>query len=671
VDELTPASTWRDVAGVPISDALLDWPPDVFALTNVLLGRTEAFRFALSRFWEWPPSRFPDWIEAVGSASRDWSRWAQDHGGEPPELVVTEWGVLREGADLPLERISSGEERALCEALLTLHATADEACAGLGVALDSAAGDACVYRARGRELLVRTGSMARLDPRRLRVLPKVRTPRTGRASFSRYACVQGPGIDARWYKFPTRHRGTDPQSEYASLLLLPWPLRVRESDFRAVGDSVRRLAKEPYGFFEFAPSEGLDLDLVDRVLVAALEEANSVDVVLLPESAVHEDEIDDLEALLAQHGVAALHAGVRGRAAGPGQSPRNGIHLGVNPSLEKPARPTDTGTWWHVHQRKHHRWALDEGQIYQYHLGGVLHPRIRWWETMDVPRRAVEFVEVAELTFVDLVCEDLAQSDEIPELIRAVGPTLVLAVLLDGPQLSSRWSARYASVLADDPGSAVLTLSSYGMVQRSRPLGRDASQVVASWKDPARGARQIPLESGAHAVLLNVRMDRATRRSADGRSPVDTGTHCFDVAVYQVRASSTASGKTPPPRPTEPALEVGELAVLTAWAEGVAEALIHAPERSGALLAEARRGAEWRAAFELPEPSPRLSEAIDSLERVLRRATPPDGAPSPESVLASAGERPPEEPELEGIARRALLAMVEQRRTRQPIGTAA
>jgi len=40
----------------------------------------------------------------------------------------------------------------------------------------------------------------------LRVLPKVITPPTGRLAFSRYACVQGPGIAARWHKIPARHR---------------------------------------------------------------------------------------------------------------------------------------------------------------------------------------------------------------------------------------------------------------------------------------------------------------------------------------------------------------------------------------------------------------------------------------------------------------------------------
>ena len=94
-------------------------------------------------------------------------------------------------------------------------------------------------------------------------------------------------------------------------MLLPWPLRVRESDFRAVENSVQRLAKEPFGFFEFAPEQPLDLDLVDRLLVAARDEVGTVDVVLLPESAVEERELDALEALLDRHGVSYLQAGVR------------------------------------------------------------------------------------------------------------------------------------------------------------------------------------------------------------------------------------------------------------------------------------------------------------------------------------------------------------------------
>ena len=670
VSEPTLASTWCAASGGSITDELLDWPPDVFALANVILARSEAFRFALSPIEEWPPEGYPDWARMVGEAGLGWGAWVEHRRGPPPELVGREWGALKDRADVPLEDLAQGLDWRACVALLTLHAMADEACAGLGVALDTSDAVASVYRARGRELLVRKGSMARVDPRLLRVLPKVCTPPTGRPAFSRYACVQGPGIEARWYKMPTRHRGTDLRSEYATLLLLPWPLEVNASDFRPVEGSVQRPSKDPFGFFQFAPAQGLDLDLLDRVLVTARREAGSVDVVCLPESAVEEGEIDELEALLYDRGVIALWAGVRQQSPEPGRAPHNWLHLGLNPRLVKggslPTEPSPQ--WFHIRQRKHHRWSLDEAQIYQYHLGGVLHPHVRWWESMEVPRRSIQFVEVAELTLASLVCEDLAQNDDVAELIRSVGPTFVFTVLLDGPQLNSRWAARYASVLADDPGSAVMTLTSYGMVQRSRPYGREASPVIALWKDPSRGVREIPLEQGAHAVLLTVCMDRATRRCADGRIPVDNGTACFDVAVHQVRASPPGPRSPRPPavQAAPHVLEREDLSVLTAWAEAVVEAVSHAPERTAQVLADGRPGARWRTDLGLPEPSARLAAAIDSMAQAVGALDAADGEPRSDALLAAAAQDPPDDDRLDSLVRRVLLAMLEERRTRRP-----
>src|SRR5262249_43067456 len=178
IGEPTLASTWESIAGRRPSDEMLDWPPDVFALTNVALDRSEAFRFAISPVGAWPPARFGDWPAAVEVAGRDWGAWVEDRRATFPALVSEEWSAGREGLDTGLEALARGESLRVREALLTLHAIADEACAGLGVALDRGDGAACAYRARGRELLVRTGSLARMNPRVLRVLPKVRTPPT-------------------------------------------------------------------------------------------------------------------------------------------------------------------------------------------------------------------------------------------------------------------------------------------------------------------------------------------------------------------------------------------------------------------------------------------------------------------------------------------------------------
>src|SRR5262249_36635568 len=153
-----------------------------------------------------------------------------------------------------------------------------------------------------------------------------------------------------------------------------------------------------------------------------------------------------------------------------------------------------------------------------------------------------------------------------------------------------------------------LTLTSYGMVRRSRPPGHDASSVVALWKDPERGTREIALESGAHGVVLTLCGARATRRSADGRWPVDTGTRYFDAAVHHIEAE--ASGSCPTRcdvvNQTPCVLEIEEVTVLASWAEGLAEALAHAPGGALALLGDALGGSPWRTDLRIPEPPHRV-----------------------------------------------------------------
>jgi hypothetical protein len=612
-DVNTLDSVWRAVAGGPIADGLLEWPPDVFALTEVILEHTEAYRFVVSPppGEHWPPVGIPDWADAVVAAGAAWAVWARDREGPPPDLVASAWTVLREAAATPLESVADALDWRICEALLTLHAVADEACAGMGVAVERSGGNGCALRGRGRELLARTGSLARVGRSGVRVLPKVRTPAGGISlrSLSRYACMRGPGVDAVWHKVPAQRPGGDPRHQPANILLLPWPLRVRESDFRPRVGSVTRAEREPFAFFDFAPAERVDLDLVDHLLVAALDEVDVVDMVVLPEGAVPDDVIDDLEVVLARRGVGALVAGVRERPAQPGgRLPGNWVHIGVYLG----------GRWWHYRQNKHHRWSLDQGQILQYHLGGALHPRLRWWEAMDVPRRSIQFLELGGgITIVALVCEDLARLDAVADLLRAVGPTLVLTVLLDGPQLASRWTARYASVLADDPGSAVLTLTSVGMVERSRPGGHAASRVIALWKDPARGIREIPLDAGAQGVLLSACVDRATRYSADGRWPVNNTAHLRDVGVHQVQAAggeAAAPAASASAKPRLPDLDERELSVLASWADALAEA--GTADEAHAVLADASAGATWRETFGLEQPSAALGAALEALARV-------------------------------------------------------
>jgi hypothetical protein len=113
-------------------------------------------------------------------------------------------------------------------------------------------------------------------------------------------------------------------------------------------------------------------------------------------------------------------------------------------------------------------------------------------------------------------------------------------------------------------------------------------------------------------------------------------------------------------------LDLDELTVLTAWAEGVSEAVAYSPERIDRLLAAAGPGAAWRAELGLPEPSPALADAIESLSRLARAAASPSGVTAFDALLSTAQQDRPDERSVDQVVRHALLSMLEERRTRQP-----
>ena len=183
-------------------------------------------------------------------------------------------------------------------------------------------------------------------------------------------------------------------------------------------------------------------------------------------------------------------------------------------------------TYITTYQAKHHRWVLDEHQIKEYNLASVLDPKYDWWENIETASRSVEFNTFrGGSTLVALCCEDLARLEPCQNLIRATGPNLVVALLMDGAQIVSRWPARYSTVLADDPGSSVLTLTSSGLMSRTSLSGQVGHRVIGLWKHSKSKSREIELPSGAHACLLRLSWTRNLGEiSLDGRSDSGLGT---------------------------------------------------------------------------------------------------------------------------------------------------
>ncbi|HVE88054.1 MAG TPA: hypothetical protein VND93_34590 [Myxococcales bacterium] len=520
---------------------LLRWPPDAFAFTSLVLAESGAYRVAVSppAGRQWPP--VAGWEAKVKQLADAWFRHAALPGWEerrPGDLARLVKQIHRMGL-LPVHALDQSEHWDSACALLTLHAAADEACAGVGI---QPAGheprreqlDSSYFWMYVNHLLFRNETLSHVRPEIARVVPKLRTPQVGISlrSLSHNLSFHRSEVQVRW----RMTEGLAPAFEgHLNLLLVPVPTTVENSAFRPVDNpQIANLDRERFGHFDFQPAEPFDVDRVTAALDEARTKVGMVHGVVFPEAALTDD---DLELLLGELVVRSdnaprfIIAGVRGPK-------RNAAALAIRYK----------GGWRVWYQNKHHRWRMDEAQIRTYELTSSLHPKIRWWENIDVTERHLHFVSVnGWLTFCHLICEDLARQDPVAQTVRSVGPTLVVALLQDGPQLRSRWPARYAGVLADDPGSSVLTLTSLGMALRSRPAGHPPSRVIALWKDSQQGEKEITLEEGSCAVILTTCADqKVTEWTADGRSCGGVSAQLTFGGYEQIKGPT--AGATPAPR---------------------------------------------------------------------------------------------------------------------------
>jgi hypothetical protein len=288
------------------------------------------------------------------------------------------------------------------------------------------------------------------------------------------------------------------------------------------------MEEEEFGFFTFTHGDlGGVVPDIETLMTKAKNLVGPIHGVVLPELALSPEQHDKVrETVLAQDSFLISGVGIRSES---------GSKHGQNfISVDFPRYKHS------LHQSKHHRWRLDHNQLSQYGLGSRLYPEKKWWEHIDVHNRELMFISIFQwLAFSVLICEDLSRPDPIGDLVRAVGPNLVIALLMDGPQLKQRWGARFASVLADDPGCSVLTLTSLGMCDLSWPIDNSVrrSRIIALWKDAEKGATEIELPEGFDAVVVSLSVRYKEEWAADGRSdhknagyPILSGIHPVTLA---------------------------------------------------------------------------------------------------------------------------------------------
>jgi hypothetical protein len=216
-------------------------------------------------------------------------------------MLLDQWEILSEAREVPLDVLSRGEPWNVCEAVISLHALADEACSRLS-ALDG--DDGAAFAERAWSMLESRGSLSRFPPSQVRVLPKTLLPAVGITvrSLARYLSVHTSPAEVVWRRGPSPNLTPSGSvgGRVIRILLLPWPLTVRSSDFRPVRGPSRET--DAFGFFEFDPHAPLDLGYVRGALRAAQREGG-VDIVNLPESSIAAEEIAPLEEAAREFGV--------------------------------------------------------------------------------------------------------------------------------------------------------------------------------------------------------------------------------------------------------------------------------------------------------------------------------------------------------------------------------
>jgi hypothetical protein len=315
-----------------------------------------------------------------------------------------------------------------------------------------------------------------------------------------------------------------------NLLLVPFPFEVAASDLPAHrppdGDAVDGYFTVKAGWLpNGAPAQQVAslVSFLVELVQEAERDGGSVHGIVLPETALTEELVGRVADGVARK-CRKLEMFISGiLASPPKRSPGGEPPFGRNEVFV--ARFDEDGRLDDYRQAKHHRWRLDGSQIKTYRLGHTLDASRNWWEAIDLADRQMVFgLDARQAVIAALICEDLARYDPVLPVLASIGPNLVIALLMDGPQLSRRWPGRHATVLADDPGSAVLTLTSAGMVRRSMPPpGASPRACVALWTERGNPPQEIDLEPGTHALFLALNAHPQRQNTLDLRRRRDSG----------------------------------------------------------------------------------------------------------------------------------------------------
>ncbi len=556
-----------------------DFPPDLFAAAAYLLETAGAYQHSIpgDETAGWPTSTaFPigeRGAQELVDAGAAWSRTPQI-----PDVVRSLWKELGLSRGQPVyaeHRIGAATPTWWLLAL-KLMVIADEACAdvGYGTTRQFATGHEPLeeptwiaqaalapFDSLLRELAERniaksgTGHLTfvpqessicqQVDPDVACVQPKSRTPGVGctlRTLSHNLALLPPRGtVRATWQRppWPLTHDDQAP----LNLLLIPYPFHVSatafRADYRVSPTDAKKERQTPWGWFDLKQQwllgdvqgeEATERERQRRVealatftiglVAAAKRDVGSVHGVVFPEYSLDWDCYELLVERI-RGAVPEIEFLVAGSSSNCRREKGN---MALSTAFEIDVASGETKRMAISTSRtKHHRWRLESTQVSGYALASALDPRAIWWERAPLLKREIHVNAFrGSSTFVTMICEDLARMDPCHAVLRSVAPSLVFVLLMDGPQLANRWPTRYATTLADDPGSSVLTFTSFALIDRSnRTRQFPECRNVALWKDDTGVTVPIPLDHGAQGILLTLSGHRTSEATMDGRLNLD------------------------------------------------------------------------------------------------------------------------------------------------------
>jgi hypothetical protein len=537
-----------------------DFPPDLFAIAALLLQTGGAYHYLVpsGKKTDWPSSSVcidPADLAAWRDAGSEW----RNSYPKTPAVVDGLWSTLRASAGEhvfrePEHKASPPEWWLVAYALMII---ADEASADSGypsatihsdprsndvnwvaVAVNAnlhESDEARLPADNHRRVYRQIASITmRVDRDVVCVQPKSHTPEVGctpRTLVHNLSLLPPRGaMRAHWQRPP---QDLLPESKTdLRLLLIPFPYVTKDTWFS--GEEVldeaqaRASGAKPWGWFELRQRWLKGPEMVIQLVETLLKKAQASDLIngiVFPEYALDWATYKELaDHLRDKHPeIEFLVSGSSDNCASEKGNFALSSHFYPEDRDGKPVRMVSTSS-----RAKHHRWRIEGSQSDSYVLNDALDRKFVWWEKIPLPQREIHVNVFRKASvFTTMICEDLARSDPAHEVLKALGPNLVFVLLMDGPQLNYRWSARYANGLSDDPGSSVLTLTSRGLMARANeriaampPVDRgslSANWTVGLWKDANSAAYPIECQPGAHAVVLTLKGTPTTESTLDGR----------------------------------------------------------------------------------------------------------------------------------------------------------